>query len=101
MTSLLSSLSPLSAILGNTVNSIPIVFLYIGPETMLPLASFVAGVIGVILVFWRVIVAGIRKLLGKEPADISALPDDIDADFSITSASQEQNAKAPSEVENG
>jgi hypothetical protein len=40
-----------------------IVFLYLGPETLLPVASFIAGIIGVLLVFWRYIVSSIRKFV--------------------------------------
>lgn len=41
-----------------------IVLLYIGPETFVPLLSFLAAVGGVLLMFWRRIVAGIRKFFG-------------------------------------
>jgi hypothetical protein len=34
--------------------------MYIGPEVMMPLASFLAGVVGVLLMFWRRTVAVIR-----------------------------------------
>jgi hypothetical protein len=71
----------------------PIVFLYFGPETIFPVASFVAGIIGVILVFWRVIVKSVRKffknLFGKKetyPDPNSVLstdaPSNLEADAS-------------------
>ncbi len=41
----------------------PIVFLYFGPETVLPLASVVASVIGVVLIFWRYLIGVGRKAL--------------------------------------
>jgi hypothetical protein len=47
---------PLDSILG------PVVFLYFGPETVLPVASMIAGIIGVVLMFWRYILSSTRKL---------------------------------------
>jgi len=40
---------------------LPFVLLYIGPETMLPLASALAAVGGVLLLFWQRLVGLIRK----------------------------------------
>ncbi len=37
---------------------------YIGPETMLPLASILAAGLGVILMFWRYIIQLIRRMFG-------------------------------------
>jgi hypothetical protein len=37
---------------------------YIGPETMLPLASILAAGTGVLLMFWRFIVQGLRRIFG-------------------------------------
>jgi hypothetical protein len=31
----------------------PFIFLYLGPETVMPLASILAGIVGVLLIFWR------------------------------------------------
>jgi hypothetical protein len=47
---------------------------YIGPETMLPLASFVAAIVGALLVCWRCVLAVIsrtvNRILGrKKPSD--------------------------------
>ena len=39
------------------------VFLYFGPETFVPLASFVASVVGLLLMFWRYVVSRVRKSL--------------------------------------
>ena len=35
---------------------------YIGPETMLPLASFLAAGFGIILMFWKYIIGLIRRM---------------------------------------
>jgi len=43
------------------VQYLPIMFLYIGPETMLPLASALAAIGGVLLMFWQRVVALARK----------------------------------------
>lgn len=43
-------------------NYLPIVMLYIGPETMLPLASALAAIGGVLLIFWQSFVGLLRKL---------------------------------------
>lgn len=51
---------------------------YLGPETTLPLLSFIAAVIGVILIFWKQVVGlarrafrfvreKISRLLGRQP----------------------------------
>jgi undecaprenyl pyrophosphate phosphatase UppP len=41
---------------------LPLVFLYIGPETMLPLVSALAAIGGVLLLFWHRFVGVIRKM---------------------------------------
>ena len=41
---------------------LPFLLLYIGPETMLPLASAVAAIGGVLLMFWHRLVGLLRKL---------------------------------------
>jgi hypothetical protein len=40
---------------------LPFVFLYIGPETMLPLASELIAILGVLLMFWQRFVGLLRK----------------------------------------
>ena len=48
-------------------------FAYLGPETMLPLASFFAAIIGGLLMGWRYVVAAIRSffamITGRKKAD--------------------------------
>ena len=41
---------------------LPILMLYIGPESMLPLASALAAIGGVLMIFWQRFVAMVRKL---------------------------------------
>jgi len=38
-----------------------LVFLYMGPETMMPLASALAAIVGALLMFWRRFVAIARR----------------------------------------
>jgi hypothetical protein len=44
----------------NAVNYLPIMMLYIGPETMLPLASALAAIGGMLLMFWHRLVGLLR-----------------------------------------
>jgi hypothetical protein len=41
---------------------LPFLLLYIGPETMLPLASALAAIGGVLLLFWHRFVGMLRRL---------------------------------------
>lgn len=36
--------------------------LYLGPETVMPLASIIAAVVGFLLIFWRLLLRPIKKL---------------------------------------
>jgi len=42
-----------------------VAFLYIGPETLVPLASFFAAVGGVVLMVWAKVREGVLALLGR------------------------------------
>lgn len=42
--------------------SAPVFVAYLGPNTVLPLASALAASIGIVLVFWRYIVGLVRKV---------------------------------------
>lgn len=47
--------------------------LYLGPETIMPLASIIAAIVGVILIFWRFILKSVknffRLITGKGSED--------------------------------
>jgi hypothetical protein len=51
-----------------------IVILYLGPETMMPVASALAGIVGAIIMFWQRLVRWTRKLIqyvkSRKPAQI-------------------------------
>jgi hypothetical protein len=36
---------------------------YLGPQTVLPLASFLAAIIGILLIFWRYLVRSVRRAI--------------------------------------
>ncbi len=38
-------------------------FLYIGPETILPLTSFIAAIVGFFLMFWRWVVGSCKRCM--------------------------------------
>jgi len=38
---------------------------YLGPETLMPLASILAAVLGFLLIFGRAIIKGVKQLFGK------------------------------------
>jgi len=47
---------------SNVASFAPIIMLYIGPETMLPLLSGLAALGGVLLMFWQRFVGLVRKI---------------------------------------
>jgi hypothetical protein len=56
------------------------IILYLGPDSLIPLASILAAVAGFILLFWHRGAGLVRKLLGRgrrdEPADSPGPEDD-------------------------
>lgn len=59
--------------------------LYLGPETIMPLASIIAAIIGVILIFWRLLFSNIKKAfqfivskVGKKSSEALAATDAAD-----------------------
>ena len=46
----------------NSIELLPVVMLYIGPESMLPLTSAIAAIFGFLLIFWQRFVALVQKL---------------------------------------
>ena len=41
-----------------------ILLLYLGPETIMPLASMLGAVIGFLLIFWRLLLKPFKKVFG-------------------------------------
>lgn len=57
-----------------------IIFTYLGPETIMPLASILATIVGAILIFWRFIVGAIKRLIRfilRKPASSPASEDPV------------------------
>lgn len=54
---------------GELLPRILVVFTYIGPETVLPLASILAAVLGFLLIFWRVIINFFKKVFKRTKVD--------------------------------
>ena len=47
----------------SSLQKLPTVFLYAGPDQLLPLASFLGAVIGVLLIGWQRLVMFVRRAL--------------------------------------
>ncbi len=54
-------MTPLNLVLLFIAPLLDIVLLYIGPETFMPILSALAAVGGVLLIFWRNVMAFFRK----------------------------------------
>jgi hypothetical protein len=61
---------------------------YLGPETLMPLASLLAAVAGFFLMFWRVIVKFIKKTVRK----MRGLPDEVPPDVMDVDESDEEKS---------
>ena len=47
------------------INSGSITLLYLGPQTILPVASIIAAIVGFILIFWRLILRFFKKIFNS------------------------------------
>ena len=54
--------------------------LYLGPESIMPLASILAAVVGFLLIFWRTILNFVKKIFGKGQKVQSDEADLVDPD---------------------
>lgn len=45
------------------ITTIPLLFLYGGPDQLIPLASFLGAIVGFLLIFWQNCVAWFRRAL--------------------------------------
>lgn len=64
---------------------------YLGPETLMPLASILAAIAGFFLMFWRVIVKFIKATYRK----IRGLPEEVppDLDMDVEDPTEEEQNK--------
>ena len=60
--------------------------LYLGPETLMPLASILAAIAGFFLMFWRTIFKFIKKTVRK----MRGLPDEVPPDVDIEETVEEE-----------
>ncbi len=59
---------------------------YLGPETLMPLASILAAIVGFFLIFWKLIVRITKKAYRK----IRGLPDEVPPDLDAVEAAEEK-----------
>jgi hypothetical protein len=59
---------------------------YLGPETLMPLASILAAIAGFFLLFWRVIAKVAKKIYRK----MRGLPDELPPDVELEDSAEEQ-----------
>jgi len=62
---------------------------YLGPETVMPLASILATILGFFLVFWRLIAKTVKKVVRK----VRGLPDEMPPEMEIEEAPMEESSK--------
>ena len=59
---------------------------YLGPETLMPLASILAAIAGFFLMFWRVIVKFVKKTYRK----LRGMPDELPPEVEMEDSIEEQ-----------
>jgi hypothetical protein len=62
---------------------------YLGPETLMPLASILAAIAGFFLLFWRLIVKIVRSIYRK----IRGLPDEVPPEVDVDDAAEDEQNK--------
>jgi hypothetical protein len=59
---------------------------YLGPETLMPLASILAAIAGFFLIFWRLIAKFTKKAYRK----MRGMPDELPPDVALEDSVEEQ-----------
>jgi len=62
---------------------------YLGPETLMPLASVLAAIAGFFLMFWRVIVKFVKNVYRK----VRGLPNEVPPDTEMEVSLEEKDKK--------
>ncbi len=62
---------------------------YLGPETLMPLASILAAIAGFFLLFWRIIVKFVKTLYRK----VRGLPDEVPPEVDLDDPTEEEQEK--------
>ncbi len=65
---------------------------YLGPETLMPLASVLAAIAGFFLMFWRVIVKFFKTMYRKA----RGIPDEVPPDMEVEESAEEHKEKQTS-----
>jgi hypothetical protein len=60
---------------------------YLGPETLMPLASILAAIAGFFLMFWRLIFKFVKKMVRK----LRGLPDELPPDVDVEESDEEKS----------
>jgi len=62
---------------------------YLGPETVMPLASILATILGFFLVFWRLIAKTVKKVIRRA----RGLPDEMPPEVEMEEAPVDESSK--------
>lgn len=62
---------------------------YLGPETLMPLASLLAAIAGFFLIFWRLIVKFVKTIYRR----IRGLPEEVPPDMDLEDPIEEEQDK--------
>jgi hypothetical protein len=57
--------------------------LYLGPETLMPLASILAAIVGFFLMFWRLILKFVKRIYRKMRGLPAEIPPDVDIEKTL------------------
>ena len=77
---------------GNMFHIAPLMPLYLGPETIMPIASILAAILGVLLMFWRLVVRAIKYVVAPHR---SVQPDLNEAPLTAVDIPDEAETKGP------
>ena len=79
---------------ANFFQSLTTGVLYLGPETVMPLASIIAAVVGFLLIFWRLLLRPFKKIyrliVGKND-------ESLDSDAEVIDAADEIDEEIPNQ----
>jgi hypothetical protein len=70
-----------------TLGSQSILLLYLGPETIMPLASILGAAVGFLLIFWRLLLKPFKKIFGllnnedAEPSTVNPSAAELQGDI--------------------
>lgn len=68
-----------------------LILAYLGPETVMPLASILATIIGALLIGWRFIVGFFKKIFKRSRREEEEAPQDIPAEGVVISQVSEKD----------